>query len=92
MAKERKGKHPQSRQPSIARDEAAGTQPKSKQEKLEEELVEKLPDATGDAQEWGERISTGKAIATGGKSAEDEKRARQAEKKAASRRPKRKRR
>jgi hypothetical protein len=33
----------------------------------EDELVKKLPDETEASQEWGERLSTGKAVATGGK-------------------------
>lgn len=35
---------------------------------MQDELVRKLPSQVEPAQEWGERLSTGKAIATGGKS------------------------
>ena len=33
----------------------------------EHELVRRLPEETQPAEEWGERLATGKAIATGGK-------------------------
>jgi|GEM_PF-5981281 len=35
----------------------------------ERELVEDLPDQTQPAEEWGERLATGKGIATGGQNA-----------------------
>lgn len=44
-------------------------------QKMNDELARKLPDDTDQAQEWGERIQIGKAIATAGKSAAAAKKA-----------------
>lgn len=48
----------------------AGQRTKGNQQKdaMEQELLRKLPEETQPAEEWGERLATSKAIATGGKS------------------------
>lgn len=45
-----------------------GQKANRQKEAMEQELVRKLPEKTQPAEEWGERLATGKAIASGGKS------------------------
>jgi len=57
-----------SSEPHEGASKPAGT-PTAANERLQKELLEKLPDSSDNAQERGERLDNAKAIATSGKSA-----------------------
>lgn len=56
-------------EPSDRQDQQQPATPSRKE--MEREVLQQIPEQTYQSEEWGERVGTGKAIATGGKKAQD---------------------